>query len=69
MNTTASHRFATASRYIETIRNRAKRGYAHEYYQWIREGRPESKRPVYGDNLSYMGAQAVRMYLDEILGD
>jgi len=59
------HRFLRASRYIESIRNRAKRAYAHAYYQWLRD--PQVSDPPDHPNLSAMGAQAVRMNLDKIL--
>jgi len=62
------HKFTKASKYIERIRNKAKREYAHAYYQYLRE--PEHLRarngPDYGE-LSYMAAQDVRMNLCEIM--
>ena len=64
------HRFVRASEYIESLRHHAKRRYAHAYYQHLRC--PEHLRPKNGpeySGLSCMAAQAVRMNLDEIMGD
>ena len=64
------HRFLRASRYIESIRNRAKRAYAHAYYQWLRDPQvsdPTDHRSFLAPGLGSLGAQSVRMRLDEIL--
>ena len=65
---TTDHKFTVASKYIEAIRNKAKREYARSYYQYLRcpqELRKES--PEYPPELSYMCAQAVRMNLVDIM--
>lgn len=62
------HKFTLASKYIEAIKNKAKREYARSYYQYLRctsELREES--PKYPPELPYMAAQAVRMTLIDIM--
>jgi hypothetical protein len=64
------HRFTKASNYIESLRHPAKKRYAKDYYQYLRC--PANQRPERGPEhpgLSYMAAQAVRMNLDEIMGE
>ena len=46
--------------YIDSIRNRHKRGYAASFYDYLRNGGAEPDRP---EALSYMAAQAVRLEL------
>lgn len=54
-----------AYRYLNLIRNKPKRGYGFAYLAWLRNDcvgyEPEHK------GLSFMGAQAVRLQLNEIL--
>lgn len=52
-----------ACRYVDHIRHPVKKAYAKDYYQWCRSGRqgPSPDRR----SLSFMGAQAVRIRLDE----
>lgn len=52
-------------RYIEGIRNPRKRAYATQYQAYLR-GAAEMPIPI---GLSYMGAQAVRLRIREILGE
>lgn len=53
--------------YIGRIRNAAKRDYARRYVSYISQAALEGPEPERGE-LSYMGAQAVRMSLYQILG-
>ena len=55
----------TVDKYIRSIRNIAKRAYAKNFAEWLSAGEPEGKEPETG-NLSYMGAQSVRMQLREL---
>ena len=59
-------KLATA-RYINRIRNKAKKRYAKEYLAWLmnRCNGKEPERIPYG--LSYMAAQAVRMDLRDLV--
>lgn len=49
--------------YIKHIRNDAKREYAKAYAAYLLDGKPEPDRGTLG----YMGAQAVRMNLAELI--
>lgn len=72
------HKFKRASDYIESLKNAAKKQYAKDYYQFLRDPRPhckdkpelpldEVKAPPEYAGLSYMAAQAVRINLNEIM--
>lgn len=66
---TAEHPFIQASAYIESLRHPAKKRYARDYYQWLREGELEDKRPTWDSTtLGEMAAQAVRLNLRDIMG-
>ena len=52
-----------SEKYIHALKNPSKKAYAQAYAKHIRQGGPEPERPK---NLSYMGAQAVRMSLYEL---
>jgi len=55
-----------ANAYIRSIRNAAKKAYAEQYLAWVMDGRQGHNGPEWDrSKLSYMGAQAVRMNLDE----
>jgi len=58
---------AKANRYLNLIRNKAKRDYGWRYLDWIRVG-AVGMEPDKG-KLSTMAAQAVRMQLHNLLGD
>ncbi len=51
--------------YVRRIRNKQKKQYAAEYLSFLRGYGPEPELPK---DLSYMGAQAARMNLEDILG-
>lgn len=53
-----------AFRYINAIRNLAKKTYAQDYWRWLNTTRAEPS-PVY--QCSYMAAQAVRLTLQDII--
>lgn len=58
-----------AEKYIQRIKNTAKKQYARDYYAWILAGRRSTSGngPEWDRNaLSYMAAQGVRMNLDEL---
>lgn len=57
-----AHKLAAANRYLNMIRNKAKRQYGFAYLNWLKGGAVghEPEHP----GLSVMGAQAVRMQLD-----
>jgi hypothetical protein len=52
------------NKYIRTIRNPNKRKYAVAYAEWKAAGSPGHNGPAY--ELSYMGAQSVRMQIEAI---
>jgi len=60
------HQRQRASRYVNFIKNDAKRDYARLYSAWILGGEPTKPEPPAG--LSVMAAQAVRTELEGILG-
>jgi len=53
-------------KYINGIRNKAKKDYAKKYYLFLTENRTEGTIEPKYINLSYMGAQAVRMNLNKL---
>ena len=55
----------TVERYLGRIRNKAKRDYGFRYFVWL-SGRRIGAEPDRGA-LSFMGAQAVRIAIQEIL--
>ena len=61
----ASSDVAKAKTYVRRIRNKAKKTYAQKYLQWMLGGE-RGDDPAYA-GLSYMGAQAVRLSLQDIL--
>ena len=56
-----------AYRYLNLIRNADKRRYGFAYLAWLRN-HAVGVEPEEPARLSYMGAQAVRLKLGEILG-
>jgi hypothetical protein len=57
-----------AEAYIRKIRNPFKRAYAVDYWRWLQTC--EGDAPAYNPaELSYMGAQAVRINLDGFVFD
>ena len=57
-----------AQRYIKGIRNAGKRAYALAYWRWL-TGRTGKEPDFQGADISYMAAQAVRLNLDQIIGE
>ena len=54
-----------ANRYINAIKNTAKKAYARAYLAWVLNGRPGHNGPEWDrSTLSYMAAQGVRMNID-----
>ena len=53
------------AKYVKAIKNPAKKEYAQAYAKW-KQGGEQGKEPEHG-SLSYMGAQAVRLHLGNIL--
>jgi len=49
--------------YVRRIKNAAKKEYAEKYFDYCDGNGPEPERPK---NLSYMGAQAVRIHLSNL---
>jgi hypothetical protein len=64
---TARRGDSSSESYINSIKNSAKKEYAKKYSAWVLGGRKGSE-PDRGE-LSVMGAQAVRMNIDERLGN
>lgn len=59
----------TADAYIRSIRSKAKKAYAKAYLAWRRDSHgTESNGPSRPAELTVMGAQAVRIELNQILG-
>jgi hypothetical protein len=58
-----AERHAIAQRYVDKIRNPAKRRHAVLYLRWLRNGRAGLPPVRDARELSYMGAQAVEMHL------
>lgn len=56
-----------ANRYLNLLRKKAKRDYGFAYLSWLRNG-AVGVEPTRPKDLSYMGAQAVRLELHKILG-
>jgi hypothetical protein len=54
-----------ARRYVNAIRNDAKRDYARAYLLWLQCGRQDAE-PTRPEGLSFMGAQAVRHRLADL---
>ena len=54
--------YAIAQAYVRGIRNPAKHAYAVAYLRYLVQGGEEPERPA---GLSYMGAQAVRLALQD----
>lgn len=52
-------------KYIRRIRNDYKKGYAYEYFNWVKGGK-KGLTPDYS-NISSMAAQEVRMTIDSML--
>jgi hypothetical protein len=52
-------------RYVLTLRNAEKREYAEKFSAYVLNGR-NGNPPEYPATLSFMGAQAVRLAIDEI---
>ena len=59
----AADKLAAANRYMNLIRNKAKRDYGFAYIAWLKNG-AVGHSPERPPGLSYMGAQAVRIQLD-----
>lgn len=57
-------KLAAANRYANLIRNKPKRDYAFAYLSWMRNG-AEGNEPDKPKGLSFMGAQAVRMQIED----
>lgn len=55
-----------ADKFIRKIRNPRKKEYARLYLSFLLAGQPEGEEPKY--DLTYMGAQSVRMSLSAIIG-
>jgi hypothetical protein len=55
-----------AQTYIRRIRNPAKAAYARAYLEWMKTGDQRDEGPEH-PQLGYMGAQAVRMTLIDIM--
>jgi hypothetical protein len=61
-----AERYSTAEQYVGRLRNEHKRVYAKRLLAWWRAGRL-GREPTWPEGLNYMGAQSVRLALDEIL--
>lgn len=61
------HQISACCKYIRAIRNDAKRAYATAYFNWIRGTELEPDSSTF--KLSAMGAQAVRLQIDEMMKD
>jgi hypothetical protein len=57
-----------AQKYINDIRNVAKKEYARAYFDWVMDGRKGHNGPEWDRaKLSYMAAQAVRVNIDALV--
>jgi hypothetical protein len=60
-------RLAEGNAYVRRIRNEAKRRYAHAYLGYLIAFPGSESPPADPSDLSYMGAQAVRLALSDII--
>jgi hypothetical protein len=67
MDTQERDRLADANAYVRRIRNQAKRRYAHAYLGYLIAFPGSESPPADPPDLSYMGAQAVRIALSNLI--
>lgn len=55
-----------ADKYVNSIHNEAKKKYAKDYHEWMLKGSPEEEQPIAPEKLGAMGAQSVRLRLEDL---